>query len=230
MKSFLCLLAVASAILLSANISSGQALYSYLDANGDRVFTNVPPVHPIPGMQVTGAPAPTPAPVQTAASKTGSFDPIIEKYAGENQLDPHLIRSIIDQESGFNPKAVSPKGARGLMQLMPSTAARLGVKNSFDPEQNIQGGVKHFKFLMDNFNNNLELSLAAYNAGENLVQRLGRIPAIKETRDYVQSITRKYGKKQQLNARVQEPPANPPIFRYIDESGTFHMTNIAPLR
>jgi hypothetical protein len=230
MKSFLCLLAVVSAILLSANLSSGQALYSYLDENGDRVFTNVPPVHPVPGMRVTGTPEPAAAPPVAAAPKGDGFDPIIEKYASENQLDPHLIRSIIAQESGFNPKAVSPKGARGLMQLMPATAARLGVKNSFDPEQNIQGGVKHFKFLMDNFNNNLELSLAAYNAGENLVQRLGHVPEIKETREYVQSITKKYAKKQQLNARVQEPPESPPIFRYVDASGTFHMTNIPPLR
>ena len=115
------------------------------------------------------------------------------------------------------------------MQLMPQTAARLGVKNSYDPEQNIHGGVKHFKFLMDSFNNNLELSLAAYNAGENLVQRLGRVPAIKETRDYVQSITRRYGKKETLS-QVQEALTNLPIFRFVDESGTSHLTNIPPLR
>jgi soluble lytic murein transglycosylase-like protein len=81
------------------------------------------------------------------------------------------------------------------MQLMPATAKRLGVQNSFDPEQNIQGGTKHFRFLMDSFNEDLELSLAAYNAGENLVQRLGRVPEIKETLDYVRSITKRFSQE-----------------------------------
>jgi hypothetical protein len=228
MKNFLCLLAAATALLIFANQSSGQSYFSYLDENGDRVITNLPPIRPVPGLQAPESPTPA-APVAAGSSKPENFDPIIEKYASNYQLDPHLIRSIIAQESGFNPKAVSAKGARGLMQLMPATAARLGVKNSFDPEQNIQGGVKHFKFLMDNFNNNLELSLAAYNAGENLVQRLGRVPAIKETRDYVQSITKRYGKTE-LNSQALESPATPPIIRFVDESGTFHLTNIPPLR
>jgi soluble lytic murein transglycosylase-like protein len=113
------------------------------------------------------------------------------------------------------------------MQLMPSTAASLGVRNSFDPEQNIQGGVKHFRFLMDNFNNNLELSLAAYNAGQNLVQRLGKVPAIRETVDYVQSITKRYGKKE-VKAQAQEAPGLPLTFRFFDESGILHLTNIPP--
>jgi soluble lytic murein transglycosylase-like protein len=229
MKSVFYLLAAFICFAFASN-SFGQALYSYLDENGDQVFTNLAPVRSIMGMKVTGAqPPPAPPPASTSPSKAETFDPIIEKYASDYQLDPHLIRSIIAQESGFNPKAVSPKGARGLMQLMPATAARLGVRNSFDPEENIQGGVKHFKFLMDSFNNNLELSLAAYNAGENLVQRLGRIPAIRETRDYVQSITKRYGKKE-LASQTREIPEHAPIFRFIDETGTSHLTNIPPLR
>ncbi len=142
----------------------GQVLYSYLDDNGIRVFTNIPPVNAVWDLKVYGSIASAPA---TASSKDQSemFDHIIEKYAGEYQVDPSLIRSIIAAESGFNPKAVSPKGAQGLMQLMPATAARLGVINSFDPEQNIRGGVQHFRSLMDTFNHDLSLSLAAYNAG-----------------------------------------------------------------
>jgi soluble lytic murein transglycosylase-like protein len=232
MKSIFCLLSAIICFSFASN-SYGQALYSlysYVDENGDRVFTNLAPVHSVAGMQVTGAQS-TPAllPASASASKSENFDPIIERYASDYQIDPHLIRSIIAQESGFNPKAVSPKGARGLMQLMPATAARLGVRNSFDPEQNIQGGVKHFKFLMVSFNNNLELSLAAYNAGENLVQRLGRVPAIRETRDYVQSITRRYGKKE-VASQTRDIPEHPPILQFVDETGTSFFTNIPPTR
>ena len=101
---------------------------------------------------------------------------------------------MIETESDFDSRAVSPKGARGLMQLMPATALRVGVQNSFDPEQNIRGGMQHMRGLLDRFNNDLQLSLAAYNAGENLVQRIGRIPHIRETHNYVRKITKKYGK------------------------------------
>jgi hypothetical protein len=224
MKSVLFLLFAAAALLLFESLSFGQARYSYTDEDGDPVFTNIAPTRPVANLKIAGSPAPQPAPAGTA-QKTAKFDPIIEKYATDYQLDPSLIRSIIATESGFDPKAISPKGARGLMQLMPATAARLGVKNSFDPEQNIQGGVKHFRFLMDNFNNDIELSLAAYNAGENLVQRLGKVPAIKETREYVQSVTKRYG-RMEMDSQTQELPEYRPIYRFVDESGVLHLTNI----
>ena len=114
------------------------------------------------------------------------------------------------------------------MQLMPATASRLGVTDSFDPEQNIRGGVQHFRFLMDSFNNDLDLSLAAYNAGENLVQRLGRVPEIKETRDYVRSITRNYRRKNS-DEQIEEKAKYPPTYRFVDETGVLHLTNIPPL-
>jgi soluble lytic murein transglycosylase-like protein len=211
---------------LSAAELFGQALYSYIDEDGVRHFTNLPPVKPVWDLKITGS-VPLPSP-DTTKSKSEAYDTIIERYAGAYQLDPSLIRSIIAQESGFNAKAVSSKGARGLMQLMPATAARLGVKNSFDPEENIRGGVRHFRTLMDNFGNNVTLSLAAYNAGENLVQRLGRIPDYKETRDYVESITRRYGKKD-LSAETQQQKY-PATFRFTDQDGVLHLTNIPPLR
>jgi soluble lytic murein transglycosylase-like protein len=218
------LLMVISTGILSADVL-GQALYSYIDENGSQVFTNIAPVKPVFDLQITGSVPAVPAPPQ--ATKPNSYDAIIEKYANHYSLDPSLIRSIIATESGFNPKAVSPKGARGLMQLMPATAERLGVSNSFDPEQNIHGGVKHFRSLMDNFNNNLTLSLAAYNAGENLVQRLGRVPEIKETRNYIQSVTSRLEKKD-VDTPAQEAPEHPPTYRFIDESGVLHLTNIPP--
>jgi len=227
MKYLLSLLVTAAVILILQGSSYGQARYSYIDEDGVQNFTNIAPVRPVYDLKISGTPEQVAPPATQTKSKSQSYDPLIEKYAAENQLDPSLIRSIIAQESGFNEKAVSPKGAQGLMQLMPATAARLGVKNSFDPEQNIQGGVKHFRFLMDNFNNNLELSLAAYNAGENLVQKLGRVPAIRETRDYVQSITQRYGKKE-FSFQVQETPRNPQTLRCVDESGMLLLTNIPP--
>jgi hypothetical protein len=223
-------------ILLAVGISCGstrdlfgQMPNSYLNENGDRVYTNIPPVSRANDLKINDSAPIQPSPTENPAPKSGRFDPIIEKYARHYQLDPSLIRSIIATESGFNPAAVSSKGARGLMQLMPSTAARLGVLNSFDPEQNIRGGVKHFRSLLDTFNNNLALSLAAYNAGENLVQRLGRVPEIKETREYVKSVTGRYGKKE-LSAQTQEEQRNPAIYRFVDESGVLHITNVPPLR
>jgi hypothetical protein len=221
---FLFLLPVISIGILSADVL-GQALYSYTDENGSQVFTNIAPVKPVFDLQITGeVPA---VPESPTATKSSSYDAIIEKYANHYSLDPSLIRSIIATESGFNPRAVSPKGARGLMQLMPATAERLGVSNSFDPEQNIHGGVKHFRSLMDNFNNNLTLSLAAYNAGENLVQRLGRVPEIKETRNYIQSVTSRLEKKDE-DTPTEVAPEHPPTYRFIDESGVLHLTNIPP--
>jgi soluble lytic murein transglycosylase len=229
MKFFLSLLVAATAIFAFESNLFSQVLYSYIDGNGIQNFTNVAPLGPVSDLKITGA-LPQPPLQSDSKGKSGNFDPLIEKYAADYGFEPSLIRSIIATESGFNPKAVSPKGARGLMQLMPETATRLGVRNSFDPEQNIQGGVKHFRFLMDNFNNNLELSLAAYNAGENLVQKLGRVPAIQETRDYVQSVTKRYGKKEiKSQAQAQEPP-RPETLRFMDESGILHITNVPPSR
>ena len=207
----------------------GEDFYSYLDDSGTQVLTNIPPVSETSSADLTSAP---PNKEQNSGFSSGiaapdsrKFDPIINKYASYYELEPSLIHSIIATESGFNPNAVSAKGARGLMQLMPDTAERLGVKNSFDPEQNICAGVRHFRSLMDMFNNNLDLSLAAYNAGENLVRRLGRVPMYQETIDYVRSVTRRY-KERQENVQEQENRT----YRYVDDRGVLHLTNIPPAR
>jgi hypothetical protein len=220
-----------TSFLIFGQHSYSQALYSYVDENGTKVFTNIAPTSPPSDLKIIGANA-TPNPATPPAGlKSEAYNPIIEKYASNYRLDPSLIRSIIAAESGFNPKAVSSKGARGLMQLMPETAKRLGVINSFDPEQNIQGGIKHFRFLMDSFNEDIPLSLAAYNAGENLIQRLGRIPDIRETKDYVQSVTKRYDKnKSETKQAPQTTEIVPVLYRYLDDSGVLHVTNIPPLR
>lgn len=217
------------------NVSHGQVLYSYVDQNGVQVFTNIPPVGKVSNLKTSGTPEPTPAPAQTTSKgKAESFRPLIEKYAADYNLHPSLIHSIIAQESGFNPKAVSPKGAQGLMQLMPATAEMLGVNNSFDPEQNIHGGVRHFRNLMDSFDNDVTLSLAAYNAGENLVRRLGRVPEIRETKNYVKSITKLYNRQVASGAKPTDPANEEsekyePTYRYVDGAGVLHVTNIPPL-
>lgn len=113
------------------------------------------------------------------------YDPIIERYAAKFNVDPTFVRAVIQVESDFNPKCVSHKGARGLMQLMPGTAKRFGVKDAHDPEQNIRGGVQYLAYLTRLFNDDLPRVLAGYNAGENAVIKYGGIPPYEETSTYV---------------------------------------------
>jgi len=118
-------------------------------------------------------------------NRASRYDPIIERYALQYGVDPILIRAVIQVESDFNPRCVSRKNARGLMQLIPETAHRYGVANVFDPDQNIRGGVRYLADLLEMFSNDLPHTLAAYNAGENAVIRYGGIPPYEETSTYV---------------------------------------------
>jgi hypothetical protein len=123
------------------------------------------------------------------ARRLAQYAPLIEDAARRHNVPVELICGVILQESGANHKAVSHCGARGLMQLMPATARRFGVKNSFDPAQNIEGGTKYLRWLLDRFDGNLELSVAAYNAGEGNVEKYGnKIPPFKETQNYVPAV------------------------------------------
>ena len=121
------------------------------------------------------------------------YDELIALSAARNGVDPNLVVAMMRQESGFNSRALSYKGASGLMQLMPGTARRFGVTNIFDPAQNIEGGTKYLRFLLDQFNGDVNLVLAGYNAGENAVVNSGyRVPRYKETQNYVRSISARY--------------------------------------
>ena len=120
------------------------------------------------------------------------IDSAIDEAAARHNVDPSLVRALIKVESNFNPNAVSRKGAMGLMQLMPQTARQLNVTNPFDPEQNVEAGVRHLKQLMESFGGDVKLSLAAYNAGAGAVSRSGGIPHFPETRNYVRRITGLY--------------------------------------
>jgi soluble lytic murein transglycosylase-like protein len=123
-----------------------------------------------------------------------SYDRMISAAGSKYGVDPELIRLVIGQESGFKANARSPKNAQGLMQLIPETAQRFGIKNPYDPQQNINGGTRYLSWLLNRFDGDVKLALAGYNAGENAVKRYGnKVPPYKETRQYVKKIAAAYG-------------------------------------
>src|SRR4030095_5380394 len=124
------------------------------------------------------------------------IDSYIKQSGAKYGVDPYLIFCVMEQESHFNSRALSPKGARGLMQLMPGTAARFGVRRPHDPAQNIAGGTRYLRELLNRFNNRVDLVLASYNAGEGAVMKFGhRVPPYRETRNYVKKISYRYKSK-----------------------------------
>ncbi|HSB74285.1 MAG TPA: lytic transglycosylase domain-containing protein [Terriglobales bacterium] len=152
------------------------------------------------------------------------IDEAIEQAAARHNVDPNLVRAVIKVESNFNPNAVSRTGAMGLMQLMPVTARQLNVSNPFDPEQNVDAGVRHLKHLLDNFGGDVRLTLAAYNAGVGAVMRSSGVPPYSETRNYVKRITNLYWRgKSQPGMFVM--PNRDPVRVYRDAQGVITMTN-----
>ena len=185
-------------------------IYQYVDESGVVHFTNVgvakgknsrnirseraaAPSHPEPAIQ---------SPANGASKSNGyvkadtvipdSYLGIINTACDRHGVDPALVHAIVKVESDFNPYALSSKGAMGLMQLMPQTAVDMNVKNSFNPHENIDGGVKYLKYLMDRYEGNLSLALAAYNSGETAVKRWGTVPPFRETQNYVKRILKLY--------------------------------------
>ncbi len=148
----------------------------------------------------------TPASLRNFTTGDAQIDSYIAQSAQKNGLDPLLIYSIMHQESSFKLRATSPKGARGLMQLMPGTAARYGVTNIYDPRQNIEGGARYMRFLLDRFDGDLSLALAGYNAGEGAVDKYGwHVPPYAETQEYVRRISRRYNLLRDPNAALYAP-------------------------
>ena len=132
---------------------------------------------------------------------------LVKSVSKAHQMDPKLVQAVIQVELDYNPNAVSRKGAQGLMQLIPSTARAYGVKDPFDPKQNIEGGVKHLKDLMDNYEGNLRLTLAGYNAGMGAVARYGDIPPFRETQRYVRKVFGTLREREQADGPKLPPPS-----------------------
>ena len=165
------------------------------------------------------------SPAEQNSSRTSGFtqaevDAAIEKAASRHNVDVNLVRALVKVESNFNPNAVSRKGAMGLMQLMPQTARQLKVNNPFNPEENIEAGVRHLKHLLENYGGNVPLSLAAYNAGEGAVARSAGIPRYAETRNYVRRITHLYGAPDSYFG-----PARQPVVMQRDSRGVLYISN-----
>jgi hypothetical protein len=150
----------------------------------------------------------------TNIATTLSLDDVVNSASGRYRLDPDLVNSVIKAESGFNMRAVSPKGAQGLMQLMPGTASQLGVPNAFDPQANVEGGTKYLRELLERYNFDLVKALAAYNAGPQRVEQFKGVPPYYETRAYVARVVRDFNKKKvaQQNVATRSVP-NPELPR-----------------
>lgn len=210
--------------------SQATEIYKY-QKNGVVHYTNQPPSGI--SYEIIGASGKSVQQIQPVArsqtvrsSVSGSSSPhitIISRVANTYDVNPELVKAIIKIESNFNHKAVSPKGAKGLMQLMPATATRFGVEDVFDPEENITGGVKFLKYLFQEFGEeNLDLILAGYNAGEQAVRKYGNaIPPYRETQQYVKKVKALY-----LHHSPYSGTPIKNIYKYVDKNGVMTFTNI----
>jgi soluble lytic murein transglycosylase-like protein len=171
--------------------------------------------------------SPSSAAEQASGNQPGALDRIVHDAAERHNLDPELVKAVISTESGWNSRAISRKGAMGLMQLEPGTAQRFGVWNPFDPQQNVEGGSAYLKALLDHYNGDLTRTLAAYNAGEHAVDSSGGVPAIPETQLYVQKVTDKYFFAPGSNGASErwEHEKSPPMRKEVEANGKVVFTN-----
>jgi soluble lytic murein transglycosylase-like protein len=188
----LCLVSVTVLALQAGGVVHAD-IYTFIDDQGVAHFSNVPVDGRYRLLLASPPGEGAAAHARNWPAKAAIFDPMIERAARAQALHPELVRAVIVVESAFNPHAVSRRGALGLMQLLPATARRYGVSDPFDPEQNIAAGVHYLHDLLSRYGNNLELTLAAYNAGEDAVARYGNtVPPFAETRQYVPTVLRIY--------------------------------------
>ncbi len=209
-------------LLLMFSISEAD-IYKYVDENGVVHYSNVPNKNAV--MIVS-------SPVSNSnhdSQRYSNIEKIAERKSFQYRLDPSLVKAIIKAESDWNPSAISPKGAIGLMQLMPQTIKHMAVSNPFDPAQNIDGGIRYLKYLLKRFHGDLTLALAAYSAGPTAVERYGTIPPYRETRYYVNKILSSYHGKtfypQRKRKRHSTSNNSQKIFRKVMPDGTVLYTN-----
>ena len=209
-----------SAAWAPVQASDDQLMY-FVQEDGSVVFTNAPSrreARPVPGLEVWDALG-----ISGTDLPATVYDPFIDRVAREHGLSPQLIKAVALVESGLNTHAVSPKGAQGLMQLMPATARQYGVKDAFDPLQNLRAGTIHLRKLLDEFGGDLTLALAAYNAGSGAVRRHGGVPAYRETQEYVRKVQSNLsqGRRRAVSIPPQETSA-----RIVQNSdGTIRLVN-----
>jgi soluble lytic murein transglycosylase-like protein len=186
-----------------------------VDSNGKKVYYNIPILKPYSG-----------SPNALSYSKrVEEFWPIITDTCGRHGVDAELVKALIQVESNYNHRAVSRKGAMGLMQLMPGTASRYGVKQAFDPQENVEGGVRYLKDLLQLFGDQ-KLALAAYNAGEGAVQRYNGIPNYVETQNYVRKVLALYnGEASYIPYAGSNRPHLVTYYKYVDTKGVTHYTS-----
>jgi hypothetical protein len=163
-----------------------------------------------PEESVQTKPAPQPSLRASSTQHPVDLNEVVNAASGTYRLDPDLVNSVIRAESGFNVRAVSPKGAQGLMQLMPQTASQLGVQNPFDPQANVEGGTRYLRELLERYDFDLVKALAAYNAGPQRVEQYGGVPPYYETKAYVARIVRDFNRKKLAAKAAAQPPAQSP--------------------
>lgn len=193
-------------IISSITDSSHADIYKYVDKNGVIHFTNMPQSKDYKKIMS-----------DNRISKNDKFNNIIRSKSRKYRIEPSVIKALIAAESNWDTKAVSEKGAMGLMQLMPSTARDMLINNPFDPEQNIEGGTRYLRKLLDKFDGDLDLALAAYNAGPSKVEKANGIPSIPETRKYVRKVISMYNGK--------SGAAQTRIYKVTYDDGTVLYTN-----
>jgi Transglycosylase SLT domain len=215
--------AILVAVMWTVVVSPVRAqIASYVDEHGKLVYTNDDSNSRGAGGSISAS--------ATAASVVSPDPPkqlerIVHEVAEKHSVDPALVKAVISTESGWNPFAISRRGAVGLMQLIPGTAQRFGVGNPFDPVQNVEAGTAYLKALLDRYNGDLEKSLAAYNAGERAVDRSGGVPRIWETQRYVRKVTDAYFRPGSGRDPDAWDPNHSSMRREVDAKGRVVFTN-----
>jgi len=203
------LISAVTLIISTIGLTSHADIYKHIDDSGVIHFTNVP-----------SGDGHTKILREHNTQMDGEYDHIISDKSYKYNIEPAIIKAVITAESNWDPRAISHKGAIGLMQLMPTTAEDMQVINPFDPEENIEGGTRYLRYLLNRFNGDLNVALAAYNAGPARVERTGGVPAIPETIQYIKKVNRIY------NGKSQTKPLQ--IYKVTYDDGSVLYTNTPP--